>query len=127
MFGIGISEMILIFLVIVVIIRPDDLPKFLRSAGRTYGKAKKLYKEIIDAKDKIIKEIDEATTIEGITKTTPTAKETPPKAAATKAPAESNTPSAESKKPTEEPAPISQTAGPQGQSVAAEQAETKET
>lgn len=66
MFGIGFSEIILIFLVIVVFIRPNDLPKFLRTAGKFYGKAKKLYKEIIDAKDKVIKEINEATNFEDI-------------------------------------------------------------
>jgi len=64
MFGIGISEVILIFLVIVVLIRPNDLPKFLRSAGRFYGKARKMYKEIVDVKDEIIKEVDEATSLD---------------------------------------------------------------
>ena len=64
MFGIGISEVILIFLVIVVLIRPRDLPKFLRSAGRFYGKAKKMYKEIVDVKETIINEINEAASME---------------------------------------------------------------
>lgn len=67
MFGIGISEIILIFLVIVVIIRPDDLPKFLRGAARFYAKAKMMYREIITAKDQIIKEIDDATTLDETT------------------------------------------------------------
>ena len=60
MFGIGFGEILLIFVIIIIFIRPDDLPKFLRSAGRFYGKAKKMYKEIIEVKDRIIKEIDEA-------------------------------------------------------------------
>jgi len=59
MFGISISEVILIFLVIVVLIRPEDMPTFLRKAGKFAGKIKKIYKEIIEAKDKIIKEIEE--------------------------------------------------------------------
>ena len=66
MFGIGVSEIILIFLVIVILIRPNDLPKFLRSAGRFYGKAKKMYNEIMLTKDKIIKEIDTATTLDDV-------------------------------------------------------------
>ena len=64
MFGIGFSEIVLIFLVIIIFVRPDDLPSFLRNAGRFYGKAKKLYNEIIQVKDRIIKEIDEADTFE---------------------------------------------------------------
>ena len=62
--GIGFSEIILIALVIIVFIRPNDLPKFLRTAGKYYGKAKKLYKEITEMKDKLIKEIDEAATLD---------------------------------------------------------------
>ena len=87
MFGIGLSEIILIFLVIIVFIRPDDLPKFLRSAGRFYGKAKKLYNELTQVKDKMLKEIDEATSLEE-----------PPKSAA-KTPVES-TPEEDTKKET---------------------------
>ena len=65
MFGIGISEIILIFLVIVVIVRPDDLPKFLRSVAKLYGQIRRVYKEVVDTKDKIFKEIDEAITLDG--------------------------------------------------------------
>jgi Sec-independent protein translocase protein TatA len=60
MFGIGFSEIIIIFLAVVVFVRPGDLPKFLRMAGRLYGKAKKAYNELIAVKDRIIQEIDEA-------------------------------------------------------------------
>ena len=58
MFGIGFGEILVILLIAIVFIRPEDLPKFLRSAGRLYGQIKRMYKEIIAAKDKIIKEID---------------------------------------------------------------------
>ena len=64
MFGIGFSEILLICLVMIIFIRPDDLPKALRTVGRYYGKAKKLYSEIITVKDRVLKEIDEATTLE---------------------------------------------------------------
>jgi Sec-independent protein translocase protein TatA len=60
MFGIGFSEIIIVFLALIVFVRPGDLPKFLRTAGRLYGKAKKAYNELIAVKDRIIREIDEA-------------------------------------------------------------------
>jgi len=59
MFGIGFGEILVVLIIAIVFIRPEDLPKFLRSAGRLYGQMKKMYKEVIQAKDKIIKEIDE--------------------------------------------------------------------
>jgi len=71
MFGIGFSEIVTIFLIIIIFVRPDDLPKFLRNAGRLYGKAKKFYNELIQVKDRIIKEMDEATTLEEKPKDTP--------------------------------------------------------
>ena len=64
MFGIGFSEIILICLVMIILIRPNDLPKALRTVGRYYGKAKKIYNELIMVKDRILKEIDEAVTLE---------------------------------------------------------------
>jgi len=64
MFGIGFGEILIVLFIAIVFIRPQDLPKFLRSAGRLYGQIKRMYKEIIEAKDKIIKEIDEAGTLD---------------------------------------------------------------
>jgi Sec-independent protein translocase protein TatA len=60
MFGIGFSEIIIVFLAVIIFVRPGDLPKFLRTAGRLYGKAKKAYNELVAVKDRIIREIDEA-------------------------------------------------------------------
>jgi Sec-independent protein translocase protein TatA len=60
MFGIGFSEIVIVFLAVIVFVRPNDLPKFLRMAGRLYGKAKKAYNELAAVKDRIIQEIDEA-------------------------------------------------------------------
>ena len=64
MFGIGAGEILIVLLIAIVFIRPDDLPKFLRSAGRLYGQIKKMYNEVIKTKDKIIKEIDEETNLD---------------------------------------------------------------
>jgi sec-independent protein translocase protein TatB len=64
MFGIGFSEMVLIGLALIIFIKPEDYPGFLRSAGRTYGKMKKLYNELMMVKDKILKDIDEMAALE---------------------------------------------------------------
>jgi Sec-independent protein translocase protein TatA len=60
MFGIGFSEVVIVFLAVIIFVRPGDLPKFLRMAGRLYGRAKRTYSELTDLKDRIIREIDEA-------------------------------------------------------------------
>ena len=60
MFGIGFGEILIVLLVAIVFIRPEDLPKFLRSAGRLYGQLKRMYNEVIRTKEEIIKEIDRA-------------------------------------------------------------------
>jgi Sec-independent protein translocase protein TatA len=58
MFCIGFSEVIIVFLAVIIFVRPDDLPKFLRTLGRLYGKAKKAYNELVAVKDRVIREID---------------------------------------------------------------------
>ena len=64
MFGIGFSEIVLICLVMIIFIRPSDLPKALRTAGRYFGKIKKMYNELILVKDRIVKEMDEVANME---------------------------------------------------------------
>ena len=64
MFGIGFGEILVVLLIAIVFIRPEDLPKFLRNAGRLYGQLKRMYNEVIHAKEKIIKEIDEAASLD---------------------------------------------------------------
>ena len=59
MFGVGYGEILIVLLIAVIFIRPEDLPKFLRRAARLYAKIKRMYNEVIQTKDKIIKEIDE--------------------------------------------------------------------
>ena len=58
MFGIGFSELALIVLVVIVLIRPDDLPAFFRKAGRAYAEIKKAYDEIAAVKDDFLREMD---------------------------------------------------------------------
>jgi sec-independent protein translocase protein TatB len=64
MFGIGFSELVIIGLILIIFIKPEDLPKFFRSAGKLYGQLKKAYDDVVLVKDKILKEIDEAATLE---------------------------------------------------------------
>jgi sec-independent protein translocase protein TatB len=58
MFGIGFSEVILLALVAIVLIKPDDLPAFFRKAGKFYGKVKAAYKEVVAVKDDFIREME---------------------------------------------------------------------
>jgi Sec-independent protein translocase protein TatA len=44
--------------VIIVFIRPDDLPAFFRKAGRAYAELKKAYDEIAAVKDDFLREMD---------------------------------------------------------------------
>ena len=64
MFGIGFSEIVVILLVMIIFIRPEDLPKTLRSLGRLYGKLRLIYKEIMDSRAEIMKEIEKASTFD---------------------------------------------------------------
>ena len=58
MFGIGFSEIVIIMLVVIVFVRPTDLPAFTRKLGRLYGLAKRTYNEIVSVKDSFIREMD---------------------------------------------------------------------
>ena len=64
MFGVGFGEILIVLLIAIVFIRPEDLPKFLRGAGRLYGQIKRIYNEVMQTKDKIIKEIDKAASLD---------------------------------------------------------------
>ena len=77
MFGIGFGEVLIILLVAIVFIRPEDLPKFLARAGRFYGQIKRMYNEVMRTKDKIIKEMDEVVVPDESSKAPPVPKEEP--------------------------------------------------
>jgi sec-independent protein translocase protein TatB len=64
MFGIGFSELVLIGLILILFIKPEDLPKFFRTMGKLYGQLKKSYDDVVSVKDKILKEIDNAAALE---------------------------------------------------------------
>jgi len=58
MFGIGFSELAIIVLLIMIVIRPDDLPAFFRKLGHYYAQAKKIFKEITAVKDDFMRQMD---------------------------------------------------------------------
>ncbi|HWP69278.1 MAG TPA: hypothetical protein VN437_08245 [Rectinemataceae bacterium] len=64
MFGIGFSEIAIIVLLLIILIKPDDLPAFFRKLGRLYAQAKKAYKEVTDVKDEFLREMDIAAAIQ---------------------------------------------------------------
>lgn len=64
MFGIGFSEFLLIGLVVILFVRPDDLPAFFRKAGKIYGKARSAYREVMSVKDDFLREMDVSAALE---------------------------------------------------------------
>jgi Sec-independent protein translocase protein TatA len=64
MFGIGFPELVVIFLVVIIFIRPDDLPAFFRKLGALYGKAKRAYDEVAEMKDDFVRAVNEAASLE---------------------------------------------------------------
>jgi sec-independent protein translocase protein TatB len=64
MFGIGVSELFVVAFVIILFVKPEDIPKVFRTLGKIAGKAKAAYNEVLEIKDQIVKEIDEAADFE---------------------------------------------------------------
>ena len=82
MFGISLPEVILILVVIIIFVRPEDLPRFLRSAGRLYGKARRMYKEIIGITNQVVKEMNSIASLEDLSESGTPKKRTPQNPAA---------------------------------------------
>ena len=60
MFGIGLSEFAVIVCIVIVFVRPKDLPALFRRLGKLYAQAKRAYKEITEVKDQFVKSIEVA-------------------------------------------------------------------
>ncbi len=58
MLGIGLSELVLIALVAVVFIRPEDMPAVFRKLGKALGELRKIYAELTSTKDAFMRELD---------------------------------------------------------------------
>jgi Tat protein translocase TatB subunit len=48
MFGIGGLELMLVFVVLLVVVRPEDLPGVVRKLGEWYGQLQRMYYAILD-------------------------------------------------------------------------------
>lgn len=48
MFGLSFSEILMVLFLIIVFVKPEDLPKLMRKAGHIYGQFKQIYYEFID-------------------------------------------------------------------------------
>ena len=60
MFGIGLSEMIVICCVIVIFVRPKDLPKIFRRLGKSYARLRNYYRELAAIQEQFLKDIQAA-------------------------------------------------------------------
>ena len=47
MFGIGLVEIAFIFFVVIIFVKPQDLPSFLRKIGRLFGQARRAYGAVV--------------------------------------------------------------------------------
>ncbi len=59
MFGIGISEIIIIAVVILIFVKPEDIPVFFRKTGRLFGELKRTYDKMNKAKDDFVNMAEE--------------------------------------------------------------------
>jgi Sec-independent protein translocase protein TatA len=47
MFGLGIGELAIIVIIIIIFVKPEDLPKFFRKVGRLYAELKKYNDDLL--------------------------------------------------------------------------------
>ena len=58
MFGLGAIEIVLILVVLIIFVRPDDWPKVLRIIGRWTGKLQRLYWQVQHEGDKFKRQLE---------------------------------------------------------------------
>ncbi|HET7838230.1 MAG TPA: hypothetical protein VFL04_00625 [Rectinemataceae bacterium] len=115
MMGIGFSELVVILLVVLVFIRPEDLPAFFRKLGRIYAELKKGYDELTAVKDEFIREVEAAAKVEDGQRQEPA-----PGEAASPPPGEAG----ERGGPEPAPAPVAEASSETGESDGAQAAHT---
>ena len=57
MFRLGFWEVVTILVVIVVFVRPQDLPRFARNAGKVYAKIRAFYRDLSSLPERVEDEI----------------------------------------------------------------------
>ena len=48
MFGLGFLEIVVIIIIMILVNKPEDLPKLLRKIGQIYGQLQRFYYTIVD-------------------------------------------------------------------------------
>lgn len=48
MFGLGLTEVLIVFFAIIIFIRPQDFPSLLKSIGKLYGKWQRMYYGVVN-------------------------------------------------------------------------------
>jgi Sec-independent protein translocase protein TatA len=57
MFGINFLEFVVILCVVVIFIRPRDLPRFFRNIGKVYAQLKDAYKQLARTRDEVLQDL----------------------------------------------------------------------
>ena len=60
MFGLGLWEIVIILIVIIIFVRPRDLPKFFRNLGKMYRQITNLYKNMSETMKNVEVEINKS-------------------------------------------------------------------
>jgi len=58
MFGLGFTEIIVILIIVIVAVKPEDLPNLMKKVGKSYGDVKKTCSEVSKMKDDFVKLAD---------------------------------------------------------------------
>lgn len=51
MFGIGLSEIFVVFVVLILFVKPEDLPGMIRKLGELYAQIQRMYYAVLDELD----------------------------------------------------------------------------
>jgi Sec-independent protein translocase protein TatA len=57
MFGINLSEFMVILCIVVIFIRPKDLPRFFYNIGKVYGQLKDAYRGLVKTRDEVLQDL----------------------------------------------------------------------
>jgi Sec-independent protein translocase protein TatA len=57
MFGINLSEFVVIFCIVVIFVRPKDLPRFFYNIGKVYGQLKDAYRGLVKTRDEVLQDL----------------------------------------------------------------------
>ena len=53
MFGIGFSEIFLVVMIVILVTKPEDLPKFIKRVKHLYNKLVRMYRKCVEEVDNL--------------------------------------------------------------------------